>query len=1681
MTFPRTALRFTQWLSIVRPVLLSLAVAIAGGAHADADWIAPSFPEKLAIDSPQTKRDSQGNWFEDIDPFMGNLRVGIPLFNIPSNGGIPLSAQWVYNAQEPQNTGINYWRVRFPQQQVANATPPAVLEKPDGSSELLFPESGTYMSYGSSTWRSTTNFKLSCGANAMGCIGYSPDGSVYTFGQSFSLASTTYPILKATPNATPSTYAVQVTNRYAAVTDIMDRHGNHQAATYNGNGQLTSLTNQTDGNQILVAYDGYGFLSSVTAGNRSWQFNGTLNNYNLYNALTITRPDGLQWQLDFTILLQNQATQYNMLTQVTNPYGGTTSYQYSVYRIPDLDELCPGGQGACYLSRAQEIREASRPVLWQKTTSDGGTWTLQEFQSPSMPAPGSATAGVRHFVTPSGTITYKYATIYDGVCTPWQIGLLLSKDIGLQQESYTWTPLPLTAMQQYAFGPLRALDADAPFTCIGSTVNAPFLASKTITRDGKSYSVTSVPDSYGRATQTTEVDSDGTQRVISTSYASIAGMWKLDAISGQTMAAMAGGAVVSSFSRLYDGVGNLTSETRNNVTTAYGYDAQGNLSSITSPRGLVTTFGNYYRGVARSVTKPVRTGSDPASCTPADVSATWVSTVDDFGNTLSTTDPLQHATSYSYDALDRLTGITPPQGNATRISFSANSKTLVRGNHLEASQYDGFGRAISQQIDDRAVSTRYDTLGRVVFRSYPNSGVGDTSAYDAIDRITSLTHSDGSMRVYGYTGSAVAERNERGNTSSWFYRAWGDPDQKFLTMIVPPAVDSGSAVVNIARNLLGEIQSVNQNNVTRNWGYDSHHYLTSRTDPEIGTTTYGRDIEGNLTSRQVGSQPVASFYYDAQNRLLLSHYADGTTPDSCHRYDAAGRESQLNNSQASRSYSYDSNSNLIAETLAANGSNLSLAYGYDGNDARSSLTYPDGHTIALNPDASGRATVLGSWVSAIQYDSWGHTASWNDANGRVSSYTFTDRGMPLTAQVNSGNQTLPTKPVAPVAPTPPAGPPTPPGAAPIAPATPTAAQPGVSITADAACRALYDEPRLSDFNGPNGQSSTGQYNTAHAQWVAQYNSCVPDWNGKGVTWSNGQAGCRVSYPQPRQRDFATSTHPFDAYNYAVSVWQPKLNSCVSDWTSRSGVWVTYWSQYATYQNQLAGYQSQQANYQSQLANYQSQLATYQAQQAAYVTASSQYQQALANYNNAVASLQLVQAASYVYDAGGNLTSVVDDAYPLANRSYGYDGMDRLVTANAGNGWGTGSLGYDANGNVSRQSYGSWFINYAYDATQRLIGVSGNKNYALSYDGWGNVTSRGDGIQYQYDNAGNLKTVNPGAASQIAYGYDGAGVRTTSNSSGQNRLEFTGRDGLLYYEIDLASNTVTDHLYLAGHKLVDLQGSSVTYYHNDIVGSPIAATDASGAILWHASYQPFGDKAFNAGAVTPIQNRQWFTGKPTEEATGLQYFGARWYDPVLGRFMAMDPVDFQEANAQSFNRYAYGNNNPFRFVDPDGKEPGDGATADTESARVAGRGRESPSALAEMIADHVNPSQISKAPGFGENMDGLGPSDQLSSGEHNVENIKGGVAKTTYGTRIGDFTKSQKNKAKANSAEENGGTMACADCGRPLENIKNEKGKPTPDNQAQVHHEPSLNNGGSRDSKAIVLCPGCHVGRHANEP
>ena len=127
---------------------------------------------------------------------------------------------------------------------------------------------------------------------------------------------------------------------------------------------------------------------------------------------------------------------------------------------------------------------------------------------------------------------------------------------------------------------------------------------------------------------------------------------------------------------------------------------------------------------------------------------------------------------------------------------------------------------------------------------------------------------------------------------------------------------------------------------------------------------------------------------------------------------------------------------------------------------------------------------------------------------------------------------------------------------------------------------------------------------------------------------------------------------------------------------------------------------------------------------------------------------------------------------------------------------------------------------------------------------------------------------------------------------------------------------------------------VTYFQNDAAGTPVVATSATGTVIWRETHQPYGVRHTQQVKVGsyPLQ----FTGHAEDPDTGMVYTGARMYDPALARFTGADPAPIEPSNPRSFTRYGYGNNNPYRNVDPDGESPIDIAflAADTLKLSLA---------------------------------------------------------------------------------------------------------------------------------------------------
>jgi len=118
---------------------------------------------------------------------------------------------------------------------------------------------------------------------------------------------------------------------------------------------------------------------------------------------------------------------------------------------------------------------------------------------------------------------------------------------------------------------------------------------------------------------------------------------------------------------------------------------------------------------------------------------------------------------------------------------------------------------------------------------------------------------------------------------------------------------------------------------------------------------------------------------------------------------------------------------------------------------------------------------------------------------------------------------------------------------------------------------------------------------------------------------------------------------------------------------------------------------------------------------------------------------------------------------------------------------------------------------------------------------------------------------------------------------------------------------TSHVHGADGLIAKINETGVYYYHSDHLGSTSAMTDSEGDVVEKQVNLPFGQQISGS-------EKYGFTGKELDSDLNLQYFGARYYNPATGTFLTTDPA------LHGFSPYPYADNNPLKYVDPDGMEP-----------------------------------------------------------------------------------------------------------------------------------------------------------------
>jgi RHS repeat-associated protein len=820
-----------------------------------------------------------------------------------------------------------------------------------------------------------------------------------------------------------------------------------------------------------------------------------------------------------------------------------------------------------------------------------------------------------------------------------------------------------------------------------------------------------------------------------------------------------------------------------------------------------------------------------------------------------------HFVPISFQLGSLLASIIDPNGNTISIARDSNGnvtsvtdsvgRTLIFAN-------DSSGRIVS--ITDpvgRSVQYTYNSQGSLASVTDPAGGV-TRYTYDANNNLLQIIDPRGIVQVQNTldsVGHVIQQTTPDRGTITFSYQ--------FLNPLA-----TTSQVV--------QAQTTDSLGVQTTYRFNPSGFLTDTIDTVGNDVHYTRGGIGGNQLIYAGQGLAVRFYqYDSFGNIRVS--TDPTSRTTLFTYDPVFNKvaSITDPAGTVTQFSYDPNGNLLT-AKDANGNVTSFqydshglllqstdplgnvtVYAYDTWGNRVSVTDPLGKTTTYAYDGISRLTGTTdalSRQSRFTYDPIGRLLTATDANGGVTAYTYDPNGNVLSVTDARHNSTAYT----------------------------------------------YDVMnRLATKTDPQGRTETRSYDTD--------GNLVQVVDRRGVTstfsYDNVNRLVKESYQD------ATVTRSYDAYGNLTSV---------ND--SAAGVFTMAYD--------LAG----------RIVSAGSP-----------VGAISYSIGPRGEIDDRISSPSQFGIVVYSYDPAGNLTGAVTsvllggagNSYYPDGATFKYDGNNHVTSINRGNG-AVSALTYDPAGRLLTivHSIGAKTLDtesYIYDAVGNRISHSSTTGQALitqptvnqyntnneltlfggsayTYDPNGNLLSDGTAT-YTWDGRNRLHSVSAGSGQTTTFAYDFAGNligQTTTGSTGTVSKEFLVDDlGNVASEI---SSDGTGYSVVSGRTLdSDLViipwnqiGGIAEFALKDGINSTIMTVDNTQTVTSQLSYDPFGQ---TIGTTTyPFQ----FTGRLPVSSSLLNY-RARYYSPVLGRFISEDPAGF----AGGINLYRYVSDNPVSGVDPTG--------------------------------------------------------------------------------------------------------------------------------------------------------------------
>lgn len=331
----------------------------------------------------------------------------------------------------------------------------------------------------------------------------------------------------------------------------------------------------------------------------------------------------------------------------------------------------------------------------------------------------------------------------------------------------------------------------------------------------------------------------------------------------------------------------------------------------------------------------------------------------------------------------------------------------------------------------------------------------------------------------------------------------------------------------------------------------------------------------------------------------------------------------------------------------------------------------------------------------------------------------------------------------------------------------------------------------------------------------------------------------------------------------------------------------------------------------------------------------------ARYRPAVLRLQrgVVTISDYAYtsDGVGNITSINDVTNAAYNRTFGYDDLNRLVTANSGAAlWGAGGYTYDAMGNMLTASVAAGRTFSHAGMTPVVTSVTDTRfspSTSVTHDAVGNeITSEagdpssGQSVEHRSYSPRNLLNqlwteqidcswgdCTPSITLSRAIAYDARGVRVSEDYDSTATFFYTPE----LTPLNIASSSSgreADIVWFNGAPIGEQSPGGVRYTFTDHLGTPLIQTNTTGTVIWRAEYDPYGN-VFTMRTGDAIDQPLRFPGQQVAYAgvNGEESYNIfRWYRAGWGRYTQADPLESSAVNA-----YLYARANPLSWVDSKG--------------------------------------------------------------------------------------------------------------------------------------------------------------------